>query len=141
MALTARAEAEIACGRAHSVISELEALVVEHPYREPLWAQLITAYYVADRQSDALDAYGRLKPMLADDLGIDPGPTVESLHQRILRQEPLDIKQVARHRGPYGNHRPDRFHPRVGRRPVARRRRTSLSAAGGGHADRSLRRQ
>jgi DNA-binding SARP family transcriptional activator len=96
VALTARAEAEIACGRTHSIISELEALVVEHPYREPLWAQLITAYYLAERQYDALETYGRLKTMLADDLGIDPGPTLRGLHQRILRQEPLDIKHAAR---------------------------------------------
>jgi DNA-binding SARP family transcriptional activator len=61
---TARAEAEIACGRAYAVIGELEALTVEHPYREPLWAQLITAYYVIERQSDALDAYRRLKTTL-----------------------------------------------------------------------------
>jgi DNA-binding SARP family transcriptional activator len=96
VALTVRAEAEIACGRTHSIISELEALVVQHPYREPLWAQLITAYYLAERQYDALDAYGRLKTALADDLGIDPGPTLRGLHQRILRQEPLDIKEAAR---------------------------------------------
>ena len=96
VALTVRAEAEIACGRTHSIISELEALVAEHPYREPLWAQLITAYYLAERQYDALDAYGRLKAALADDLGIDPGPTLRGIHQRILRQEPLDIKQAAR---------------------------------------------
>ena len=96
VALTVRAEAEIACGRTHSIISELEALVVLHPYREPLWAQLITAYYLAERQYDALDAYGRLKTALADDLGIDPGPTLRGLHQRILRQEPLDIKEAAR---------------------------------------------
>jgi SARP family transcriptional regulator, regulator of embCAB operon len=93
---TARAEAEIACGRAHAVIGELEALVAKHPYCEPLWAQLITAYYVAERQSDALKAYGRLKQVLADELGIDPGPTIESLHMRILRQERLDAKQVAK---------------------------------------------
>jgi SARP family transcriptional regulator, regulator of embCAB operon len=96
VALTVRAEAEIACGRTHSIISELEALVAEHPYREPLWAQLITAYYVAERQYEALDAYGRLKTALADDLGIDPGPTLRGLHQRILRQEPLDVKHAAR---------------------------------------------
>jgi SARP family transcriptional regulator, regulator of embCAB operon len=96
VALTLRAEAEIACGRTHSIIGELEALVVEHPYREPLWAQLITAYYLAERQYDALDAYGRLKAALADDLGIDPGPTLRALHQRILRQEPVDVKQAAR---------------------------------------------
>ncbi|HTQ19239.1 BTAD domain-containing putative transcriptional regulator [Mycobacterium sp.] len=90
---TARAEAEIACGRAGAVIGELEALTAEHPYREPLWAQLITAYYVTERQSDALGAYRRLKTALADGLGIDPGPTVSALHERILRQQPLVPKK------------------------------------------------
>jgi SARP family transcriptional regulator, regulator of embCAB operon len=89
----AHAEAEIACGRAGAVIAELEALTAEHPYREPLWAQLITAYYVCERQSDALAAYRRLKMALAEGLGIDPGPTVSALHERILRQEPLGAKQ------------------------------------------------
>jgi hypothetical protein len=93
---TARAGAEIACGRAYAVISELESLTVEYPYREPLWAQLITAFYAAERQSEALDAYQRLKTTLAEDLGIDPGPTVRALHEKILRQEPLDVKQAAK---------------------------------------------
>ncbi|WP_406813633.1 BTAD domain-containing putative transcriptional regulator [Mycobacterium sp. M23085] len=93
---TARAEAEIACGRADGVIGELEALVARHPFREPLWAQLITAYYVTERQSDALGAYRRLKTALADGLGIDPGPTVNALQQRILRQEPLGPGQPKR---------------------------------------------
>jgi SARP family transcriptional regulator, regulator of embCAB operon len=91
-----RAEAEIACGRADAVVGELEALATKHPYREPLWAKLITAYYVAERQSDALEAYRRLKAALADDLGIDPGPTVSALHARILRQERLDTKNAAK---------------------------------------------
>lgn len=95
VAHTARAQAEIACGRAFAVIPELEALVAEHPYREPLWAQLMIAYYLADCQSDALDAYHRLKNILADELGIDPGLTVRSLHERILRQEPLDVQTAA----------------------------------------------
>ena len=93
---TARAEAELACGRAALIIGDLESQVAEHPYREPLWAQLISAYYLCERQSDALDAYRRLKTALADDLGIDPGPTVQTLHDKILRQEPLDVKKTAR---------------------------------------------
>lgn len=96
LAHTAYAEAEIACGRSYAVIGELETLTAEHPYREPLWAQLITAYYLAERQSDALETYRRLKTTLADDLGIDPGPTVQTLYERVLRQEPLDAKRVAR---------------------------------------------
>jgi DNA-binding SARP family transcriptional activator len=96
LAHTALAEAEIACGRSYAVIGELESLTAEQPYREPLWAQLITAYYLAERQSDALAAYRRLKTTLAGDLGIDPGPTLQALYERVLRQEPLDVKRVAR---------------------------------------------
>jgi SARP family transcriptional regulator, regulator of embCAB operon len=96
LAHTAKAEAEIACGRASAVITELESLTVEHPYREPLWAQLITAYYLTDRQSDALAAFRRVKTTLADDLGIDPGQTLRELNDLILRQEPLDAKQSAK---------------------------------------------
>jgi SARP family transcriptional regulator, regulator of embCAB operon len=91
----ARAEVEIACGRPHSLISELETLITDHPYREMLWAQLISAYYLADRQSDALDAYHRLRNTLAEDLGVDPGPTVRLLQERILRQQPLDVRKAA----------------------------------------------
>lgn len=96
LAHTARAEAEIACGRGNAVIGELESLIEEHPYREPLWAQLISAYYLAERQSDALEAYRRLNAKLSDDLGIDPDPSIRALHERILRQEPLDAKKRAR---------------------------------------------
>jgi DNA-binding SARP family transcriptional activator len=107
VAHTARAEAEIACGRGYAVIGELESLTVEHPYREPLWAQLIIAYYLAERQSEALDAYQRLKTTLADDLGIDPGPTARALHERILRQEPLDVKRAARTTAVHTSHNID----------------------------------
>ncbi|MGN2639709.1 BTAD domain-containing putative transcriptional regulator [Nocardia takedensis] len=85
----ARAEADIAQGRAAAVVSELSHLVTEHPLREPLWQQLITALYVDGRQSDALDAVRRLRTTLADELGIDPGPPIRDLEARILRQEPL----------------------------------------------------
>jgi DNA-binding SARP family transcriptional activator len=93
---TTRAQAEIACGRAYSVIANLEALASEHPYREPVWTQLMTAYYLAERQSDALNAYRRLKTVLAEDLGIDPGPAISTLYERILRQERLDVKRTAK---------------------------------------------
>lgn len=95
VAYAARAETEIACGRAYTVIRELETLSAQHPHRERLWAQLISAYYAVERQSDALNAYQRLKTTLAQDLGIDPGPTVNSLYERILRQQPLDAKRDA----------------------------------------------
>jgi SARP family transcriptional regulator, regulator of embCAB operon len=88
------------------VIGELEALTARYPYREPLWAQLITAYYVTERQSDALDAYRRLKTALAEGLGIDPGPTVSALQERILRQQPLDAKRTGDAKRPADAERP-----------------------------------
>lgn len=91
----ARAEAEIACGRGNAVIGELEGLSVAHPYREPLWAQLIIAYHVAERQSDALAAYRRLYTALDADLGIQPGPTLRALHESVLRQEVVDVRRSA----------------------------------------------
>jgi hypothetical protein len=91
-----RAEAEIDCGRANAVIGELETLASKHPYHEPLWAKLITAYYVSGSQSDALEAYRRLKTALADDLGIDPSPSVNLLQARILRQERLDTAKAVK---------------------------------------------
>jgi SARP family transcriptional regulator, regulator of embCAB operon len=95
LAHTAHVEAEMACGRPDTVIGELEALIAEHAYREPLWAQLIIAYYVAGRQSDALDTYLRLKASLLEDLGIDPGPQLRQLYEQILRQEPVDVRRAA----------------------------------------------
>ena len=74
---------------------ELETLIAEHAYREPLWAQLMTAYYLAGRQSDALDAYLRVKTRLAEDLGIDPGPKLRELYEQVLRQEPVDVRKAA----------------------------------------------
>src|SRR5690606_37248326 len=51
LAASARIDAEIACGRASSVIGELVAMTTEHPLREPLWGQLITALYLSGRQA------------------------------------------------------------------------------------------
>ncbi|WP_281876122.1 BTAD domain-containing putative transcriptional regulator [Nocardia sputorum] len=99
LAASARIDAEIACGRASSVIGELVAMTNEHPLREPLWGQLITALYLSGRQADALEACRKVRGVLADELGIDPGPALIDLEQRVLRQEPLstvELRQVER---------------------------------------------
>src|SRR5690606_12579080 len=93
LAASARIDAEIACGRASSVSGELVAMTTEHPLREPLWGQLTTALYLSGRQADALDACRRVRTVLAEELGIDPGPALVELEQRVLRQEPLSTKE------------------------------------------------
>ncbi|GAA4942381.1 putative ATPase [Actinomycetospora succinea] len=70
------------------VVGELEDLVARHPLREGLWSALITALYRAGRQADALAAYARVRTLLADELGLDPGPGLRRLEEGILRQSP-----------------------------------------------------
>jgi len=82
-----RAEADLACGRHASLIGELEGLAAAHPLRERLCGQLMLALYRCGRQADALQAYSDLRGVLADELGIDPNPSLRRLQEAILRQE------------------------------------------------------
>lgn len=77
-------EARLRLGRHEAVLEELETLVAEHPLREGLRGQLMLALYRAGRQAEALAAYRDLRHHLAEDLGIEPGPPLQELHQRIL---------------------------------------------------------
>ena len=79
-----RVAAELALGRAAQSVPELERLVGEHPHRERLWEMLVTALYRSGRQGDALGAYERARVLLADELGVDPGPGLRSVHARVL---------------------------------------------------------
>ena len=83
-----RIQADLVLGRHGELVGELEALVQEHPLREGLWAQLITALYRAGRQGDALRAFQRARRELADELGIDPGPALKALEAAVLSQDP-----------------------------------------------------
>lgn len=69
-------------------VGELEAAVAGYPYQEGLWALLITALYRAGRQADALSAYQRVRALLADELGLDPGPRLQQLERQILQHDP-----------------------------------------------------
>jgi DNA-binding SARP family transcriptional activator/streptogramin lyase len=86
-ALEERIDADLALGRQAELVTELEALVAEHPYRERLRAQLMLALYRSGRQADALDAYQAGRRALQDDLGLEPGSELRDLEAAILRQD------------------------------------------------------
>jgi DNA-binding SARP family transcriptional activator len=69
-------------------IAELTRLTGEHPLRERFWEQLMLALYRAGRQADALTAYRQVTARLADELGLDPGKSLQQLHQAILTRDP-----------------------------------------------------
>jgi DNA-binding SARP family transcriptional activator len=80
-------DAELAAGGAAEIVPELESAVGRHPLRERLRGQLMLALYGAGRQADALAAYQEARRMLVEELGLEPGPHLQELHARILRQE------------------------------------------------------
>ena len=80
-------EAKLALGRHGEVVGQLETLVVEHPYRERLRAQLMLALYRSDRQADALQAYQDARRKLVEELGIEPGERLRELEGAILAHD------------------------------------------------------
>jgi DNA-binding SARP family transcriptional activator len=88
LALEARIEADLTLGRHAEVVSELGALIGEHPYREGLRARLMLALYRAGRQAEALEAYQDARVALSDELGLEPSEELKELEQAILRHEP-----------------------------------------------------
>ncbi|WP_210428928.1 BTAD domain-containing putative transcriptional regulator [Nocardioides eburneiflavus] len=75
-------------GEAPLVIGDLEALVKEDPLREERWRLLTLALYRAHRQAAALAALRRAREVLAEELGVDPGPALRALEAEVLAQSP-----------------------------------------------------
>ena len=93
-ALERRIDFDLELGRHAQLVSELEALVADHPLRERLRAQLMLALYRSGRQADALEAYNAGRAVLVGELGIEPYPAMRELQQSILRQDPaLDLNE------------------------------------------------
>ncbi|HEY1512113.1 MAG TPA: BTAD domain-containing putative transcriptional regulator [Gaiellaceae bacterium] len=87
-ALEDRFDAALASGHAADLVADLERLARENPLRERLSAQLMLALYRSDRQADALATYQEVRRRLVDELGLEPGETLRSLHTRMLQRDP-----------------------------------------------------
>lgn len=97
--------ARLRLGQLSEVTAQLESAVVAHPYQEALWVLLIAALYRCGRQVDALAAYQRVRVLLAEELGLEPGPQLRQVEEQVLLQDPTLV--VARagdaHELPIGN--------------------------------------
>jgi DNA-binding SARP family transcriptional activator len=83
-----RIEAELALGRGAELVPELETLVAERPLQERPRAQLMLALYRSGRQAEALDVFRAGRRILAEELGLEPGPALRELEAGILRHDP-----------------------------------------------------
>ncbi|MGP4114149.1 AfsR/SARP family transcriptional regulator [Streptomyces sp. 4N509B] len=82
-ALERRVRAELCLGRHRDLVGELWGLAADFPTREEIHAHLMVALYRTGRSADALRVFDRLAGTLGAELGIEPGPRLRQLRQRI----------------------------------------------------------
>ncbi|PJE99368.1 SARP family transcriptional regulator [Streptomyces carminius] len=78
------AEARLSLGLAAEAAADLDAHTAGHPWREDAWRLLALALYRSGRQGDALAVLRRARTLLAEQLGVDPGPGLRALEADIL---------------------------------------------------------
>ena len=77
-----------------ATIGRLTELTAKYPFREGLWALLMTALYRVGRQADALAAYRTARQHLVEQLGVEPGPRLQELEMLILgHDERLEVER------------------------------------------------
>ncbi|MGC5616774.1 BTAD domain-containing putative transcriptional regulator [Georgenia sp. Z1491] len=123
-------EALTETGTPEQGIDVATSTVATHPARERLVAALMRALYQAGRQEEALGAFEALRHHLSVELGLDPGPQIRTLHQRILRHDPsLATSPAAAAPRASRSHLPAETEPLIGRREETRRIASLLATA------------
>jgi predicted ATPase/DNA-binding SARP family transcriptional activator len=100
-ALEERFETALLLGEHREIVSALRATLDENPFRERVWGQLMLALYRGGRQVDALETFQEARRVLAEQLGLEPGPELRRLQEAILAHDPAiaPVPVVARRRG------------------------------------------
>lgn len=93
VALERRIDADLAAGVTTSLVPELTELTKAHPAREAFWAQLIDVLQRDGRQADAEAVYREIEQLLADELGVEPGPRL----RHVLAKPPRQLPAVPPH--------------------------------------------
>ncbi|MFG2130775.1 BTAD domain-containing putative transcriptional regulator [Streptomyces sp. NPDC048751] len=81
-------ELRLGLGEAGELIGDLRDLIAQKPLRETLRGHLMLALYRTGRQAEALEEYQKVRGLLLEELGIDPGPRLGELYAAILREAP-----------------------------------------------------
>jgi predicted ATPase/DNA-binding SARP family transcriptional activator len=94
-------EIRLALGEHRGLMPTLRSALADNPFRERLWGQLMLALYRSGRQADALETFQEARRVLADELGLEPGPELRRLQEAILAHDPAiaAVPVVRRRRG------------------------------------------
>jgi DNA-binding SARP family transcriptional activator len=81
------ADCLIHLGLSGEAVEVCERGLADERTREGLYVQLMRAHGASGRLAEALQAYERCRGALIEELGVDPGPAVQAVHERLLRGE------------------------------------------------------
>jgi len=92
-------EIRLALGEHRELMPTLRSALADNPFRERLWGQLMLALYRSGRQADALETFQEARHVLANEVGLEPGPELRRLQEAILAHDPaIAAVPVARRR-------------------------------------------
>ncbi|WP_369192155.1 BTAD domain-containing putative transcriptional regulator [Streptomyces sp. R08] len=83
-----RIAAELDLGSHTDAVADLTGLVADNPLDERFRELMMLALYRSGRQAAALESYREAQLLLAEELGLDPGPALQAMYQRVLRADP-----------------------------------------------------
>ena len=84
------ADVGVALGGDSELIGSLTTWTRLYPLSERLRGRLMMALYAAGRLADALNAYHAAHRLWIRELGVEPGPELRDLHQRMLNGTPAE---------------------------------------------------
>jgi DNA-binding SARP family transcriptional activator len=90
------AAAALATGQVGDAAAYATEALRSDPYDEAALRTLMRAHVAAGRPASALAEFARVRELLAEELGVDPGPETRALHEQLLREEPAPIVAPAR---------------------------------------------
>jgi DNA-binding SARP family transcriptional activator len=79
------AETSLQSGEATLAIQYAAEAVAREPFRETGYERLMRAHAVVGNRAEALLVYERCRKVLAEEVGADPSPALQSLYQRLLQ--------------------------------------------------------
>jgi DNA-binding SARP family transcriptional activator len=85
-ALNEAADWALASGRGEALFEALDRAAVWYPLDEGLHARILRLLGAAGRRAEALRRFRRLRELLVQELGIEPGPQVQQAHQAVLAE-------------------------------------------------------
>lgn len=94
-----RNDLALATGTPGQVVADALARLTDEPYDERIAGQAVLGLAAVGRTAEALQVFESVRRRLADELGIDPGPALREVHDRVLRGlvgvGPPGVREVA----------------------------------------------